>query len=142
MVTEEHVGGQRWRSMGRWPQQTKEEAGSALQRFLVEDTGSAASLAWLRGTRERCVVVRAWRLEQRRMARGRAKWVGARWLLQEVERTGFSFKPTARGDDARGSGYMRCVWSGCGGRSTAPTRGGGSGPVAVTRARRQRLGAV
>jgi hypothetical protein len=61
MVMEEHVGGQRWRSMGRWPQQMKEEAGSALQRFLVEDTGSAASLAWLRGTREQCVVASAWR---------------------------------------------------------------------------------
>jgi hypothetical protein len=58
-VTEEHVGGQRWRSMGRRPQQLKEAAGSVLRRFLAADSGLAADLAWLRGTRERCGVVGA-----------------------------------------------------------------------------------
>jgi hypothetical protein len=30
----------------------------------------------------------------------------------------FSFRPTTRGDDARGGGCIRCAWSGHGGRST------------------------
>jgi hypothetical protein len=43
--------------------QTKEVASSVLQRFLTEDSGSTAGLAWLRGARERCVVASARRLE-------------------------------------------------------------------------------
>jgi hypothetical protein len=50
----------------------------------------------------------------------------------------FSFGPIARGDDARGSGYMRRARSRRGGWSIAPVRGGGSGRAAVTCARRQR----
>jgi hypothetical protein len=49
---------------------------------------------------------------------------------------GFSLGPTARGDDTRGGGCMRCAWSGHGSRSTAPTQGGSSGRVAIVRARR------
>jgi hypothetical protein len=32
-VMEEHVGDQRWRSMGGWPRQPKEAAGSVLRRI-------------------------------------------------------------------------------------------------------------
>jgi hypothetical protein len=46
------------------------------------------------------VVAIAWCLEQRRTMRGRAEWASARRLLWEEERTGFSFGPTARGEDA------------------------------------------
>jgi hypothetical protein len=55
-------GARRWsevRSTGRQPRQPKEAAGSVLRRFLAADGGSAASLAWLGGTRERCGVVGA-----------------------------------------------------------------------------------
>jgi hypothetical protein len=58
-VTEEHIGGQRWPSMGRQPQQLKEVAGSVLQRFLAVDGGSATGSVWLRGAREWCTVVSA-----------------------------------------------------------------------------------
>jgi hypothetical protein len=58
----------------RRPQQMKEATGSVLQRFLAEDGGSAAGLAWLRGAWERCAVASARRLEKRQMARGRAEW--------------------------------------------------------------------
>jgi hypothetical protein len=44
----------------------KEAASSVLRQFLAEDSGSAAGLAWLRGTRERCAVASARCLEQRR----------------------------------------------------------------------------
>jgi hypothetical protein len=85
-MAEEHVGGQRWRSMGRWPQQMKEVAGSVLQRFLAADGGSAAGLAWLRGARERCTVVSASTLgaeehgDERAEAdgEGRAEWAVVR----------------------------------------------------------------
>jgi hypothetical protein len=65
--------------------------------------------------------------------------VSARRLLRKEERTGFSFGPTARGEDARGDGCMRYAWSGRGDRSTAPARGGGSGRAAVTPVTRRRL---
>jgi hypothetical protein len=73
----------------------KEAAGSVLQRFLAVDGGSAAGLAWLRGAREWCTVVSASRLGAeehgddgaRWIVRGRAEWVGVRWLLWEEERT-------------------------------------------------------
>jgi hypothetical protein len=55
---------------------------------------------------------------------------------------GFSFGPTTQRDDARGGGYMRRAWSERGGRSTAPTQGGGSGRAAVACMGLQRLGAV
>jgi hypothetical protein len=93
-VAEEHIGSRRWHSMGRWPQQTKEVAGSVLRRFLAEDSGSAASLAWLRGAQERSKVTSAQRLEQRR--RREVEW--SAWCsaaIAEEERTGFSFGPTA-----------------------------------------------
>jgi hypothetical protein len=58
-----------------------------LQRFLAEDSGSAAGLAWLRGARAQCAAASARRLEQRRTRRGRAEWAGPRRLLWEEERT-------------------------------------------------------
>jgi hypothetical protein len=56
-------------------------------------------------------------------------------------RDGFSHGLTARRGDARGGGCMRHMWSGHGGRLTAPARGGGSGCAAIARARRQHPGA-
>jgi hypothetical protein len=114
----------------------------------VADGGSAAGLAWLRGTRERCAVVSASSLgaEERGdegvEAHGESR-VG--WHLVAVTgrgKNGFSFGPTARRDDARGSGGMRHEWSGRGGQSTAPTRGSGSSHAAVAHARRQRPCAI
>jgi hypothetical protein len=58
-MTEEHVGGRRWRLTGRRPQQMKEATSSVLQRFFAVDGGSAVGLAWLRGAREWCAVVNA-----------------------------------------------------------------------------------
>jgi hypothetical protein len=72
----------------------KEAVDSVLQRFLEEDNGSAAGLAWLRGARERCGVVGA----SAHGAEGcgdegaeadcesRAEWVGVRQLSREEER--------------------------------------------------------
>jgi hypothetical protein len=103
VVTEEHVGGQRWRSMGRRPPQMKEAAGSVLQLFLATDSGSVASLAWLRGARERCAVVNASALgaeehddEGAEVDSERQSGVGGRSVA--VARRGendFSFGPTA-----------------------------------------------
>jgi hypothetical protein len=45
--------------MGGCPQHLKEVAGLALRRLLAADGGSAAGLAWRRGTRWRCGVVGA-----------------------------------------------------------------------------------
>jgi hypothetical protein len=45
--------GRRLRSMGGCPHQLKEVAGSGLRRLLAADGGSAAGLAWRRGTRWR-----------------------------------------------------------------------------------------
>jgi hypothetical protein len=96
--------------MGMRPRQMKEAVGLVLQRFLAEDSGSTASLSWLRGIRERCAMASTRCLEQRRMTRGRAEWASARRLLREEETTGFSFGPAARGEDARGGGCMHCTW--------------------------------
>jgi hypothetical protein len=63
----------------------------------------------------------------------RAEWAAFDGC-REKRRDGFSYGPTVRRDDARGGGCMRHAWSGHGGRSTAPARGGGSGRAAVTRA--------
>jgi hypothetical protein len=57
MVMEEHAGGRRWHSMGGRPRQLKEAADLVLRRLLAADGGSAASLAWRRGTRGRCGLV-------------------------------------------------------------------------------------
>jgi hypothetical protein len=113
--------------MGRQPQQMKEVAGSVLQQFLAVDGGSAAGLAWLRGTQERCAVVSPLALGAEERSERQNGAASTRRLLLKEERTGFSFGPTARGEDARGGGCMRFMWSGRGGRSTVPTRGGGSG---------------
>jgi hypothetical protein len=102
-VMEEHVGGRRWRLTGRQPRQVKEAASSVLRRFLAADGGSAAGLAWLRGARERCTVVRTLALgaEERGNegveADGESKveWVGVRWLSHKEERM-TSFGPTAQ----------------------------------------------
>jgi hypothetical protein len=57
MAMEEHAGGWRWHSMGGRPRQLKEAADLVLRRLLAADGGSAASLAWRRGTRGRCGLV-------------------------------------------------------------------------------------
>jgi hypothetical protein len=71
----------------------------------------------------------------------RAEWV-AFGSCRRKRRDGFSYGPTARRGDTRGGGYMRRAWSGRGGQSTVPVRGGGSGRSAITRARRQHPGAI
>jgi hypothetical protein len=94
-VMDEHVGGRRWRSTVRRPRQMKEAAGSVLQCFLEEDSGSAAGLAWLRGARERCGVVGASALGAEGHddegaeadCESRAEWAGIRRLSREEERT-------------------------------------------------------
>jgi hypothetical protein len=73
-VTEEHVGGQRWRSMGGRPRQPKEAAGSVLRQLLPADGGSAADLAWRRGTRGQCGVVGASALGAMECGKSRAEW--------------------------------------------------------------------
>jgi hypothetical protein len=46
-VTEEHVSGRRWHSMGRRPRQVKKKVvGSVLRRFPTEDDGSVSWPAW------------------------------------------------------------------------------------------------
>jgi hypothetical protein len=140
-VTEEHVGGRRWRSTGGWPQQPKEAAGSVLRRLLAVDGGSAAGMAWHRGARERCGVVGASALgaeecgEQgaEKHSESRVEWT-AFYGCHGKRRDGFSHGPTARRGDARGDGYMRHAWSRHGGRSAASGQGGSSGRAAVVRA--------
>jgi hypothetical protein len=135
VVTEEHVGGRTWRSTRRRPRQLKEAADSVLQRFFVVDGGSAAGLAWLRGAREWCVVVNASALladecgdDGAEVDSERQSGVGRRSMAVAGRgENDFSFRPTVRGDDARGDGCMCRVWSGRGSQSTALTRGGGSG---------------
>jgi hypothetical protein len=114
-----------------------------LRRFLTVDGGSAAGLAWLRGTRERCGVVGASALgveecgdERARMDSESRAELAAFGGYHGKRRDGFSHGPTVRWGDARGGGCMRRAWSRCRGRSTAPARGGGSGRVGVTHARR------
>jgi hypothetical protein len=88
----EHVNGWRWRSTGRRPRQVKEAANSVLQRFLVADGGSVTSFAWLRGSRERCVVVSTSALgaEERgdegaeMDAKSRVEWAGIWQLSRDV----------------------------------------------------------
>jgi hypothetical protein len=120
VVTEEHVGGRRWHLMRRSPRQMKEAADSVLQWFLLVDDGSAAGLAWLRGARERCAVVTALVLGAEEHHERQSGGASAQRLLQKEERTSFSFRPTARGEDAQGGGCMRCAWSRRGGWSTTP----------------------
>jgi hypothetical protein len=71
----------------------------------------------------------------------RAQWV-AFGGCHGKRRDSFSHRPIARRGDAEGGGCMRRAWSGRGGWSAAPTRGGGSGHAAIVPARRQRPGAV
>jgi hypothetical protein len=71
----------------------KEAVGSVLQRFLAADGGSTASLAWLRGARERCMVVSTSALgAEERDDEGveaddesRAEWAGVQQLSWEEE---------------------------------------------------------
>jgi hypothetical protein len=89
--------------MGRQPRQVKEAADLLLRRFLAADSGSAAGLAWLRGTRERCAVVGASALGAEERGDGgaeadgksRVEWVGVRRLSRKEERMVF-LGPTAR----------------------------------------------
>jgi hypothetical protein len=103
MVTEEHVGGRRWRSMERRHWQLKEAVDLVLRQFLTVDGGSAAGLAWLRGTRERCGVVGASALGAEECGDERAEMhsesraeLAAFSGYHEKRRDGFSHGPTTR----------------------------------------------
>jgi hypothetical protein len=128
------------RGVRRWPKavldgeaaSAGEEEGGRLGVSTIPYGGRwlrvVVGLAWLQGARGRCSVVSVRRLEQRSATRGRAEWGGSLVAAEEEEGNGVSTWPL-RGIRARhtrgGGGYMGCAWSGGGGRSTVPARGGG-----------------